>query len=62
MAMPCAPWVSPRRLKARVWVTKRSVIVTMANTSARVRIAIAATPKPISAANTPITGRNRNGS
>ena len=42
--------------------TNRKVIVTMANTSARVRMAMAAIGQPISAPSSPTTGSQANGS
>jgi hypothetical protein len=62
MDTPCAPPVSPLRLKASVCTTNRNVMVTMANTSERVRMAMAATGSPMTATPAPMIGRKRNGS
>ena len=61
-ASPCDPPVRPERLYASVCTTNSSVIVMIAKTSARRRMATAAIGQPIRAPTRPTTGSSRNGS
>jgi len=60
-SVDCEPPVSEFRLNARVCTTKSSVMVTIANTSLRVRIAIQPTASPSTATPAPTTGSARKG-